>query len=153
MIRVLRAPEKAAIDYVLIWATATDLHGIALATEAMDLLVRACEDNAERIRAALRATHSNDSSVEKIRADDLSGDYAVARNCAPTGDLYFDLIAKLGEKATVESVESEAKGVECVRVRVATPAALYRLNGGTPRPIDRQDAVALKDRLDLNEAD
>lgn len=36
-----------------------------------------------------------------------------------------------------------------VRVRVATPAALHRLKRGTVRAIDRQDAVALRERFDL----
>ena len=42
---------------------------------------------------------------------------------------------------------------EGVRVRGATPAALYRLKRGTVRAIDRQDAAALRERFNLKDED
>lgn len=36
-------------------------------------------------------------------------------------------------------------------MRVATPLALYRLERGTARALDRQDAAALRERFDLSE--
>lgn len=36
-------------------------------------------------------------------------------------------------------------------MRVATPSALYRLKKGTLRPLDRQDAEALRRRFDLED--
>jgi hypothetical protein len=36
-------------------------------------------------------------------------------------------------------------------VRVATPKALYRLKKDTVRPLDRQDAAALRERFDLSD--
>ena len=41
--------------------------------------------------------------------------------------------------------------VDGIRVRVATPAALYRLKRGTVRPIDRQDAAALQARFEIDD--
>jgi hypothetical protein len=41
--------------------------------------------------------------------------------------------------------------VEGIRVRVATPAALYQLKKGTVRPLDRQDAEALRRRFKLED--
>ena len=38
-----------------------------------------------------------------------------------------------------------------IRVSVATPRALYRLGKDTVRPLDRQDAEALKQQFDLEE--
>ena len=67
----------------------------------------------------------------------------------PSGDLYFGLMTRLGEMATFESVEAETKDVQGIRVRVATPAALHRLKRGTIRPIDQQDAAALRNHFDL----
>ena len=40
-----------------------------------------------------------------------------------------------------------------IRVRVATPAALFRLKRNTTRPLDRQDAAALAQRFHLTEGD
>jgi hypothetical protein len=40
---------------------------------------------------------------------------------------------------------------EGIGVWVATPSALYRLKKATVRPLDRQDAEALKQQFDLEE--
>ena len=57
------------------------------------------------------------------------------------------MMTRLGEMASFDSVASELKEIDGVRVRVATPAALYRLKRGTVRAIDRQDAAALRERF------
>jgi hypothetical protein len=71
----------------------------------------------------------------------------------PTGDLYFDVMTRLGEAASFDTVDAEIKEVEGIHIRVATPAALYRLKRGTVRALDRQDAAALRERFALNEED
>jgi hypothetical protein len=68
-------------------------------------------------------------------------------------DLYFDILTRLGEAASFETVEAEIKEVEGTRVNVATPAALYRLKKGTIRSEDHQDAAALRERFNLKEED
>lgn len=113
--------------------------------------MRADKENIGRIRTALRAAFPEDPFVQEVRDDDLLGDYAVVRHCPPSGQHYFDFIARLGEMATFESVDSEVKDVEGIRVRVATPTALYRLKKNTVRPIDWQDATALRNLFQLNE--
>lgn len=89
--------------------------------------------------------------MDEIRAEDLLGDYPALRYYPPSGDLYFDVMTRLGEMARFETVEAEVKEVEGIRVRVATPAALYELKKGTVRPLDRQDAEALRRRFGLKE--
>jgi len=79
------------------------------------------------------------------------GDYPALRYYPPSGDLYFGVMTRLGEAASFDTVEAEIKEVEGIRVRVATPAALYRLKRTTVRPLDRQDAEALRRRFDLTE--
>ena len=69
----------------------------------------------------------------------------------PTGDLFFDVLTRLGEFARFETVDAEIKEIDGTRVRVATPAALYRLKKGTVRAKDHQDAVALRDRFNLTD--
>ncbi len=54
ILRVLRAFERAGLEYVLIGATALGFHGIVRATEDVDLFVRATPENIERLKTALR---------------------------------------------------------------------------------------------------
>jgi hypothetical protein len=151
ILRVLEAFEREGLEYVLVGAAAMGVHGLVRATEDLDLFIRATQDNVERLRRAFRAVYGNDPSIEEIRAADLLGDYPAVRYYPPTGDLYFDVMTRLGEAASFETVEREAKQIEGIRVLVATPGALYRLKKGTVRPIDRQDAEALRRAFDLPE--
>ena len=151
LLRVLKAFESENLDYVLIGATAMGFQGLVRATEDVDLLIRGTGSNVERLRRALRSVYGDDPSIEQIRADDLMGDYPAVRYYPPSGDLFFDLMTRLGEAADFQSVESEIKEVEGIRVQVATPKALYRLKKGTVRPLDRQDAAALRERFKLKE--
>ncbi len=150
MLRILRAFETEGLAYVLIGAAAMGVHGVVRATEDLDLFVEATRDNVERLKRALRSVYQ-DPSVDQISADDLLGDYPAVRYYPPTGDLYFDVLTRLGEGASYENVEREIKEVAGVKVTVATPRALYRLKRGTVRPIDRQDAAVLKQRFDLED--
>jgi len=152
ILRVLRAFEAAGLEYVLIGATAMGFHGLVRATEDIDLFVRATPDNIERLRTAFRTAYG-DPQVEEIRTEDLLGEYPSVRYYPPTGDLYFDVMTRLGEAASFDTVDAEIKEVEGIHIRVATPAALYRLKRGTVRALDRQDAAALRERFALNEED
>ena len=151
LLRVLRAFESEALEYVLIGATAMGFHGVVRATEDIDLLVRATPENIERLRRAFRAAYPDDPSVDEIRAADLLGDYPAVRYYPPRGDLFFDVMTRLGEAASFDTVIAEVKEVEGIRVRVATPGALYRLKKETVRPLDRRDAAALRERFNLSE--
>ena len=151
LLRVLRAFQDQDLEYVLIGATAMGFHGLVRATEDVDLLIRPTPENVERLRRALQQTYSNDPSVQDIRTEDLLGDYPVVRYYPMSGELFFDILTRIGDAARFETVESEIKEVEGIRVRIATPQALYQLKKDTVRPIDRQDAAALRDRFKLSE--
>lgn len=150
MLRVLRAFDREGLDYVLIGAAAMGFHGVVRATEDLDLIIKATAENVERLKRAFRAAYS-DPNIEEIQAEDLLGDYPTVRYYPPSGDLYFDVMTRLGEVANFETIAQENREVEGIRVRVATPAALYRLKKATVRPLDRQDAEALRRRFDLQE--
>ena len=150
MLRVLGAFETAGLDYVLIGATAMAFHGVVRATEDVDLFVRATPENIERLRTAFRSVY-DDPNIDAITADDLLGDYPAVRYYPPSGDLFFDIMTRLGEVARFDSIAMEYKEVEGIRVPVATPAALYRLKRNTVRALDRQDAEALRQRFHLGE--
>jgi hypothetical protein len=151
LLRVLRAFQDQDLEYVLIGATAMGFHGLVRATEDVDLLIRPTSENVERLRRALQETYSNDPSVQDIRTEDLLGDYPAVRYYPIGGELFFDILTRLGDAARYETVESEIKEVVGVRVRIATPQALYRLKKDTVRPIDRQDAAALRERFKLRD--
>jgi hypothetical protein len=151
IIRVLRAFEAAGLEYVIVGATAMGLHGLVRATEDVDLFIRATPENVERLRAALRSVYGGDPNIEEICASDLLGDYPAIRYYPPTGDLFFDVITRLGDTARFETIDAEVKEIEGARARVATPSALYRLKKGTVRAIDHQDAAALRERFGLKD--
>lgn len=150
MLRVLKAFEEQGLEYVLIGATAMGFHGVIRATEDVDLLLEASDANVERLKRAFRAVY-RDPNVDEISATDLLGDYPALRYYPPSGDLYFDVMTRLGEAASYETVAAVIMEIEGVRVRVATPAALYQLKRDTVRPLDRQDAEALRRRFHLGE--
>jgi len=149
LLKILRSFQEQNLEYVLIGATAMGFHGLVRATEDLDLLICPTPENVERLRRALRVVYPGDPSVDEIRTEDLLGEYPAVRYYPPSGDLFLDILTRLGDAANYESVESEVKEVEGVRVRVATPPALYHLKKGTVRPIDRQDAAALRERFRL----
>ena len=151
VMRVLRAFESATLEYVLIGAAAMGFHGLVRATEDLDLFIRATPENIEKLRIALRAVYEGDPNINEISTTDLLGEYPVVRYVPPTGDLYFDVLTRLGEAATFETVDAEVKEMDGTQVRVATPKALYRLKKGTVRPQDQVDAAALRERFNLKE--
>jgi hypothetical protein len=151
LLRVLRAFQDKDLEYVLIGATAMGFHGLIRATEDVDILIRPTSENVERLRKALQDTYSDDPSIQDIRTEDLLGDYPAVRYYPVNGDLFFDILTRLGDAASYETVESENFEIEGVCVRVATPQALYKLKKDTVRPIDRQDAAALRERFKLGD--
>jgi len=119
--RVLRAFESAGLEYVLIGAAAMGFHGLVRATEDLDLFIRATPENIEKLRAALRATYEGDPHIDDISSTDLLGEYPAVRYYPPSGDLYIDVITRLGEATSFETVEAEIKEIDGTSVRVATP--------------------------------
>lgn len=151
ILRVLRAFEASGLEYVLIGAAAMGFHGVVRATEDVDIVIRATPENVERLRAGLRDAYASDPHIEEITAADLLGEYPAVRYYPPTGDLYFDVLTRLGEFARFETVDAETRDVDGTRVTIATPAALYRLKKGTLPAKDHQDAAALRQRFDLKD--
>jgi hypothetical protein len=151
ILHVLRAFEEQGLKYVLIGAAAMGFHGIVRATEDLDFVIHASAENVERLKRAFRRVYSDDPNIAEISAGDLLGAYPTIRYYPPTGDLYFDVMTRLGDAAAFDTIESAVIEVEGIRVSVATPEALYRLKKDTTRALDRQDAEALRRRFDLEE--
>jgi hypothetical protein len=153
IIRVLRAFETAGLEYVLIGATAMGFHGLVRATEDLDIFIRPTPENVERLCVALRQAYAGDPHINEISSAELLGEYPAIRYYPPTGDLYFDVLTRLGESASYENVDAEIKEIQGTKVRVATPLALYRLKKGTVRIQDQLDATALRERFNLKDED
>ena len=151
IIRVLRAFESAGLEYVLIGAAAMAFHGLVRATADLDFFIRATPENIERLRTALREAFQGDPEISKISSEDLLGEYPAVRYVPPTGNLYLDILTRLGEAASFETIEAEMKDIDGTLVRVATPAALYRMKKETVRLQDQADAAAIRERFNLSE--
>jgi hypothetical protein len=151
MLRVLKALDAEAVEYVLIGAAAMGVHGIVRATEDLDLFIRATPENVEGLRRALHLVYGEDPSIEEISTSDLLGEYPAVRYYPPTGDLYLDIMTRLGTAASYDTVEADTKMVAGVRIRVATPKALYDLKKGTIRALDHQDAAMLRQAFNLED--
>lgn len=76
-------------------------------------------------RSVSRARHE---ARARRCAEDSAGRYYL-RTCY----LYFDGLTRLSDAAWFDTVDAEIKVIEGTRVRVATPAAFYRLKKATVR--------------------
>ncbi len=137
------------VEYVLFGGQAVNLHGILRFTDDIDLFVLPTPENVERLRRALRRLWA-DPSIDEIRSEDLSGDYAVVRYGTPD-EFYIDIVARLGEAFTFADVEAMWVRRGGVRVRIATPRMLYRMKKDTVRPLDRADAADLKAKFRIED--
>ena len=61
------------------------------------------------------------------------------------------MLTRLGEAASFETIDAEIKDIDGTLVRVATPAALYKMKKGTVRLQDQADAAALRERFNLKD--
>lgn len=150
-IRVLGSLEREGVDYVLIGGAALTFHGLVRATEDLDLFVRPTADNIERLRRALRAVY-DDPSIDEISTDDLLGDYPAVRYYPPEGELFLDILTRLGEFASYESLEAQEVESHGIRIKIASPATLYRLKRDTVREIDHLDALRLREKFRLEDS-
>lgn len=120
------------------------------ATQDIDLFVRPEAVNIAKVKAALRSVW-DDPAIDEITADDLAGDYPTIRYGPPGETLVVDLIGRLGDAVRYDDLVAERKHVQGVTVSIATPATLYKMKRSTVRPIDRQDAAALRETFGLED--
>ena len=148
--RVLAEFERHGVDYVVFGAVAVNLHGLARATEDLDVFIAPSRENVERLKLALRVVF-DDPNIDQITADDLLGEYPAVQYIPPQGGFHIDILTRLGEAFRFGDLKSEKIDLGGVSVTVATPATLYRMKKGTVRPKDWGDAEALRRRFRLPE--
>lgn len=148
-LRVIAAMNAAGVEYVVVGDVAINLHGLTRATEDLDVFIRPDAPNIARLREALRSIW-DDPSIDEITAEDLCGEYPAVRYGPPSGDLYLDILTRLGEATAYSDIEVEEIHVDGLAVRVASPRSLHRMKRDTVRPIDRADAAALAAAFELD---
>ncbi len=149
-LRLIRNLNAKGVHYIVVGGVAMNVHGLVRATEDVDLFIEPTPENIALLRDALHATWT-DPSIEEITAEDLCGEYPAVRYGPPSGNLYLDLITRLGETTHYADLEYESVHVQNELVRVATPRSLHRMKQNTVRPIDRADADALQRAFDLED--
>jgi hypothetical protein len=145
---ILAALEREEVGYVLVGSMGLAVHGLVRATRDLDIFVSPRSENVERLKRALRSVFS-DPAVEEISAADLAGAYPAIQYVPPDGDYSIDILARLGEAYRYDDLEWDEVVVDNIRVRVATPRMLYLMKRDTVRLQDRVDAMALRERFDL----
>lgn len=150
--RVLAALEAAGVDYMVIGGVALNFHGIARATEGLDVVIAEDAGNIARLRAALQSVY-DDPSIEEISAADLCGEYPAIRYVPPDDGPPMDILTRLGERFRFADLKGERYDVDGQMVSVATPATSYRMKRDTVRPLDRVDAARLAEAFALEEDD
>lgn len=150
VLAVVRALEREGVRYAVFGALALAAHGLDRATRDLDLFLAADEDNVARLRRALSSVF-DDSSIDEITAGDLRGDYPAIQYGPPDVDYTIDIVSRLGEAFTFDDLEVVDVAVGEDRMKVVSPATLYRMKRNTVRLRDRDDAERLRRLFDLEE--
>lgn len=148
--RVLEALEREGVRYAVFGGVAVNIHGLARATQDLDIFIAPDADNVERLKAALRTVFS-DPEIENILAEDLLGDYPAVQYVPPEGEFHLDILTRLGEAFRFETLEIQRAPFEGIVVNVVTPSTLYRMKKDTVRMKDRMDAEELRRRFGIEE--
>ena len=148
--RLLAALESRGVKYVIFGAVALNLHGLARATEDLDIFVAPEEANIDRLKMALRDVF-DDPEIENITARDLLGEYPAVQYNPPEGAFHIDILTRLGEAFTFSDLELERVPYQDLTVTVVSPRTLYKMKKDTVRPQDRVDADVLRRRFNLEQ--
>lgn len=148
---VLAALEREGVRYKIFGAVALNLHGLARATEDLDVFVAPERGNIDRLRKALHSVFK-DAHIDEIETDDLLGDYPAVQYIPPQGGFHIDILTRLGEAFDFDGLEAQRLDFGGLEVTVATPRALYEMKRGTVRPKDWGDAAQLRRRFGFEES-
>ena len=148
--KVLEALEREQVRYAVFGGIAVNIHGLARATQDLDIFIAPDAGNVERLKRALRSVFE-DPEIEEIRAEDLLGEYPAVQYVPPQGDFHLDILTRLGEMFRFETLEVQRLPFEGLEVTVVTPRMLYRMKKDTVRPKDRIDAAELRRRYGLED--
>jgi hypothetical protein len=144
------ALEREGVSYAVFGAVALNIHGLARATQDLDIFIAPEAPNVERLKRALRGVFA-DPEIDGILAEDLLGEYPAVQYVPPEGDFHVDILTRLGDVFRWEDLETERLPFEGELVNVVTAGTLYRMKKDTLRGKDRIDAEELRRRFKLEE--
>lgn len=140
-LEIINVLEKEKVDYVLIGEFAMVLYGMPRATQDIDIFIKHCEENIERLQKAL-FTIFNNKDVFEITFSELKK-YPVIRYGAEEG-YYVDILANIGSAFSFEDLIFEELTIEGHKIKIASVETLYKLKEKTLRAIDKSDLLFLK---------
>ena len=149
---VLAALVDGGVEFVIIGSMAMAAQGLPRATHDLDLFVSPEIHNLEALKKALLAFF-DDPNVEEIDPEELVGEYPAVEYTPPHGQYSMDILTRLGEAFLWTDLESGCDEIDLgdLRVRVASPAMLYRMKKDTVRPQDRADAERIREAFNLGD--
>lgn len=143
---VLEAFERKGVVYAIFGAVALNLHGLARATQALDIFVSPTEENISSLRSALKSVF-DDPHIDEITAEDLLGDYPAIQYVPPEGTFFIDILTRLGEAFKFDDLETERVDFDGIEVTVVTARMLHRMKRATVHLQDQADAFRLADHF------
>lgn len=147
---VLAALERKKVRYTVFGGVALNLHGLARATEDLDVFIAPEVGNIDRLREALHSVF-DDPHIDEIDSADLLGEYPAVQYIPPAGGFHIDILTRLGEAYSFEDLTSERLYFDDLEVTVVTPRTLFEMKRDTVRERDRGDAERLSIRFGLGE--
>lgn len=143
---VLEALEREGVRYAVFGAVALGIHGLARATEALDVFLAPEADNVWRLKRALHGVFA-DPSIDEITSENLLGEYPAVQYVPPEGAFHLDIVTRLGEALRWQDLEVLRAPFEGLTVSVVSPRTLFRMKSATVRAKDRADAEILRRRF------
>jgi hypothetical protein len=150
VLSIVEAFNREGVDYKVFGGVAVNLHGLPRSTEDVDFFVDPSPENVGRIKRALRSIW-DDPSLEEIQDDDMVGDYPNFAYEPPNERFNIDVVSRLGEAFKYSDLAAEVHEIRGIPVRLVTAETLYRMKRDTVRPIDKIDALNLRQRFDFEE--
>jgi hypothetical protein len=94
----------------------------------------------------------DDPHIDEITAEDLLGEYPSITYGPPEEEFAIDLLTRLGDMYSFDSLPSEVIELDGIPVRVVTAAKLYEMKRNTVRLKDKADCLALNDQFHFEES-
>jgi hypothetical protein len=151
VLSIVEAFNRENVDYKIFGGVAVNLHGLPRTTDDVDFFVDPAPENVVRIKRALRSIW-DDPHLDEIQDDEMIGAYPSFSYEPPDEPFTIDVVSRLGEAFIYTDLESQTLEIRGVAVRFVTAETLYRMKRDTVRPIDKIDALRLRDRFDLKDS-
>jgi len=144
-LQCIQAFNDENVEYVLIGGYAILMYGMPRITQDIDFFINPEMKNIEKLKRALKKVF-NDPDIDEISLD-MVNEYRIIRYGTPDG-FYIDIIAMLGSSFSYDDVKYIIKEFDGHNVRVADIETLYNMKKDTVRPVDKMDAMFLRELLE-----